>query len=76
MRTRLFDRQRTIAGPDASVVRARAPAQEIDWSLQHEKDSLSLDLLRLQWDAQRHFLERRVREAIRIYDELLEDAAR
>jgi hypothetical protein len=53
-----------------------APAQEIDWSLQHEKDSLSLDLLRLQWDAQREFLERRVREAIRIYDELLEDTAR
>jgi hypothetical protein len=52
------------------------PNSVIDWSTQHEKDSVSLELLNLQWDAQQSAVEQRVRKAIEAYDALLEDASR
>lgn len=54
----------------------RIPTQEIDWSMQHEKDSVSRELLNLQWEYQKEALERRVREATRIYEGLVEEASR
>ena len=50
-------------------------ALEINWAAQHEKDSLSPELLRLHWNAQRAALQHRVQAALNFYDALLADAA-
>ena len=48
---------------------------EINWASQHEKDSLSPELLRLHWNAQRGSLQRRVKKALTFYDTLLAEAS-
>ena len=48
---------------------------EINWALQHEKDSLSPELLRLHWNAQSESLQQRVKKALAFYDNLLAEAS-
>lgn len=50
-------------------------ALEIDWASQHEKDSLSPELLRLHWNAQREALQQRVKTALTFYDTLRAEAS-
>ena len=48
---------------------------EVNWAAQHEKDSLSPEVLKLHWDAHRQPLQRRVEKALKFYDGLLAEAA-
>jgi hypothetical protein len=48
---------------------------EINWAAQHEKDSLSPEVLKLHWDAHREPLQRRIEKALKFYNDLLAEAA-
>ena len=51
------------------------PSLEINWAAQHEKDSLSPEVLTLHWDAHRQPLQARIKKALEFYAGLLAEAS-